>query len=254
MSETAELPDQELFAFSLQREKLHEQIAERIQQLIACDSLRPGAKLPGERELAERLGVSRTVVREAIRVLNVKGLVKVKPGCGSYVQALSPKDAAASMELFLKLQQASRSLQHIHEVRSMIELEAASLAAVRATGQDCAAIQAAVEDMEMARDCPERYVRSDLAFHAAIAAATHNDLFTVLLSPIADLMAKVIQVAFQVPGAAEDGLAAHRDILAQIRARDPDRAKEAMRCHLDHVKALVEGIGKQAQEEIEEIN
>ena len=75
-----------MFDFSLRRDKLYQQVADRIQQLIAEDALRPGDKLPGERELAERMGVSRTVVREAIRALSVRGLVKVKPGCGTYVQ------------------------------------------------------------------------------------------------------------------------------------------------------------------------
>ena len=74
-----------MFGFSLQRDKLYKQVADKIQDLIAAESLRPGDKLPGERELADRMGVSRTVVREAIRVLGVRGLVRVKSGCGTYV-------------------------------------------------------------------------------------------------------------------------------------------------------------------------
>ena len=90
----------ERFDFSLRRDKLYQQVADQIQELILTDSLRPGDRLPAERELAERMGVSRTVVREAFRVLCDRGLVKVKSGCGTYVQELSHKDAAASIELF----------------------------------------------------------------------------------------------------------------------------------------------------------
>ena len=88
----------EMFGFPLKRDKLYKQVADRIQHLITADSLRPGDKLPGERELAEQMGVSRTVIREAIRVLSDRGLVHVKSGCGTYVRELSHKDAAASFE------------------------------------------------------------------------------------------------------------------------------------------------------------
>ena len=89
----------ELFSFDLQRDQLSMQVADRLQHLIVAESLKLGDQLPGERELAKRLGVSRTVVREALRVLADRGLLKVKQGCGTFVCDLSPKDAAAPIEL-----------------------------------------------------------------------------------------------------------------------------------------------------------
>ena len=235
MPDTTEHMDDNLFAFSLKREKLHTQITDQIQELIVSNSLHPGDKLPGERELAETLGVSRTVVREAIRVLSVKGLVEVKPGCGTYVRALDSRNASASMELFLKTQQAGASPGDLCEIRCMIEVEAADLAAQRATVVDCARLQACIDGMLENVDDPERYVRHDLAFHLALTEATHNDLFPVLLTPIADLLAGVMQTRMQTPGAAMAGIDEHRDILAQIEVKAPSSARRAMRHHLDRV-------------------
>jgi GntR family transcriptional repressor for pyruvate dehydrogenase complex len=238
----------ELFDFHPRRDKLYKQVADRIQHLIIADSLRPGDRLPGERELAERMGVSRTVVREAVCVLNDRGLVKVKAGCGTYVQELSPRDAAAHIELFLKLRQAPKPFQDIHEIRRVIEVEAAGLAAQRATTQDWLALEAAMEGMATHRGDREAYMECDLAFHSALAAATHNDLFSVLLSPISDLLRKVILISVYAPRSEDEGLAHHRHILTQVKQRDPEKARQAMREHLDHAQHQVEMVRNQMDE------
>ncbi len=241
-------PADEIFGFALKRSKLYEQIADRLQELIISDSLRPGDKLPGERELAERLGVSRAVIREAIRVLSVRGLVRVKPGCGTYVCELSHKDAAASIELFLKLRQHPRFWQDIYEVRRMIEVEAAGLAAERATEQDLTAMEEALAGMEANRDDPERYTHYDIAFHMALATATHNELLGVLLRPLSDLLAEVVLVAYRAPMAVEEGLAHHRNILKRVREHDVAGARQAMRDHLHHAQESVEAARRQSRE------
>ncbi|MBL7198568.1 MAG: FadR family transcriptional regulator [Anaerolineae bacterium] len=235
----------EMFGFRLQRDKLYKQVADKVQELIAAESLRPGDKLPGERELADRMGVSRTVVREAIRVLSVRGLVRVKSGCGTYVQELSHKDAAASIELYLKLRQDACSLQDVHEVRRMIEVETAGLAAQRATESDLAAMEAALRDMSAHRHDPAKYAFYDLAFHTAVAAATHNDLFGVLLGPISDLLMQIVRVSVDAPRAMDVGLAHHRRILEKIRERDKEEARQAMSDHLDQARRQVETVRKQ---------
>jgi GntR family transcriptional repressor for pyruvate dehydrogenase complex len=236
-----------MFDFSLQRDRLYQQVADRIQHLIAEDALRPGDKLPGERELAERMGVSRTVVREAIRALSVRGLVRVKSGCGTYVQELSPRDVAAHIELFLKLRQTTEPYRDIYEIRRMIEVEAAGLAATRAAESDCEAMEAAIEGMAASVEDRERYIEHDLAFHAALAAATHNELFNVLLSPISDLLQEFILVSVYAPGAFEDGLNHHRKILTQVRRGHPADAQTAMRDHLDHAQKMVEAVRTQME-------
>jgi GntR family transcriptional repressor for pyruvate dehydrogenase complex len=119
--------------------------------------------------------------------------VKVKPGCGTYIQELSPKDAVAPIELFLKMRQTPGSVDNLYEIRRMIEVEIAGLAAERATKDDYAAMEAAIQGMIAHLDDPEQYTHYDLAFHEAVATATHNDLFRTLLSPIANLWLEVVR-------------------------------------------------------------
>lgn len=230
----------ELFDFTPKRESLHKQVANQLQELIVAESLRPGDKLPGERELADRMGISRSVVREAIRVLSDRGLVRVKSGCGTYVQELSHKDAAASIELFLKFKHSPRTFQDVYEVRRMIEVEAAGLAAERASAEDYRAMEHAIAGMEAHKDDPEAYTHHDVAFHAAVAAATHNDLLAVLLSPVSDLLTEMVRASLHAPGAAAEGLAHHRNVLSALYGRDPKEAREAMLGHIEHAHELVE--------------
>jgi GntR family transcriptional repressor for pyruvate dehydrogenase complex len=238
----------ELFDFSLQRDRLYTQVADQIEQLITDESLRPGDKLPGEREMADRMGVSRTVVREAIRVLGDRGLIVVKTGCGTYVQKPSGQAAAASIERYLKLQQTGEPFAHIHEVRRMIEVETAGLAAERATDDDIARLQSTIEGMAASRSDLDEYIKQDHAFHEKLAKATHNGLFNVLLGPISDLLHQVIVVSVQAPGALDAGLAHHRNILAQVQRHAPEAARQAMREHLAEARNLVETAQQQAEQ------
>jgi GntR family transcriptional repressor for pyruvate dehydrogenase complex len=239
----------DIFELSLRRDRLYKQIADQIQDLIVARSLQPGDKLPSERELADQLGISRTVVREAIRTLSVRGLVHVKPGCGTYVQALSPEAAMASIELLLKLRHTPESLDNLYEIRRMVEIEIAGLAAERATDDDHAALEAAIAGMVASKDDPEAFTQRDLAFHAALATATHNDLFTTLLSPISNLWLEVILISYHAPGAAAEGVGHHRSILARVEQRDVDGARRAMASHIRHSQTQVEAVRRQIDSE-----
>ena len=232
----------DIFELSLHRDRLYKQIADQLQGLIVARSLQPGDKLPSERELAEQLGISRTVVREAIRTLSVRGLVKVKPGCGTYVQALSPDAAMASIELLLKLRHTPESLGNLYEIRRMVEIEIAGLAAERATDEDCAGLGAAIEGMVANMDDPKAFTDHDLAFHAALATATQNDLFGALLSPISNLWLDVILISYHAPGAAAEGVEYHRELLDSIKQRDRERARQVMQAHIRHSQTQVETV------------
>jgi GntR family transcriptional repressor for pyruvate dehydrogenase complex len=145
----------------------------------------------------------------------------------------------------LKLRQTSEPFRSIYEIRRMIELETAGLASERATTQDLAALEAAISGMEASVDDLERYVAYDLAFHEALATATHNELFNVLLSPISDLLREVILVSVQAPTSVEDGLQHHRSILRWVKAGHPERARDAMREHLERSENLIEQVRNQ---------
>jgi GntR family transcriptional repressor for pyruvate dehydrogenase complex len=238
----------EMFDFSLQRDRLSKQVADQIQNLILTESICPGDKLPGERELAERMGISRTVVREAIRVLSVRGLVKVKPGCGTYVRELSPQDAAASFGLFLKLRQTPESFRNVYEVRRMLEVEIAGLAAERGTEEECAAMQAAIDRLSTGAKDAEQFVQIDLDFHLALAAATHNELLGVLLRPITHLWLEVVWISYQAPSAVEDAIFHHSKILDKVRQRNSGQARQAMLDHIRHSQGLVESVRQRSVE------
>ena len=239
---------EEIFDLSIRRDRLYKQVADQIQELIIAESLRAGDKLPGERELAERLGISRTVVREAIRTLSVRGLVRVKAGCGTYIQELTAEDAAAPIELLFKLRQTAGSLDNLYEIRRMMEIEIAGLAAERATDEDYAALEDAIEGMAASVDDPDQLTEYDMAFHSALAVATQNELFSLLLSMIASVWHKMILVSAHARGAAEAGLQHHRNLLGCVSERDPERAREAMRAHIRESQRLVEAVDAQAIE------
>jgi GntR family transcriptional repressor for pyruvate dehydrogenase complex len=230
------------FDFPIRRDSLHEQVADRIQGLVIDESLRPGDRLPGERDLAERVGVSRTVVREAIHLLRVRGLVEVRPGSGTYIRELSLNDAAAPIGLLLKLRQVSDRYADLHEIRGTLEVDIASLAAERATDEDIAALEAAIEGMAAHPKDADQFTRYDLAFHEALAAATQNDLYSVLLTPITDLLLEFRLAAYghDAQGSIEGALTYHGQILNRIKARDPKGARQAMRDHLRQARSLME--------------
>ncbi len=238
------------FSFPLYRNRLYEQVADQIQELIIAESLRPGDKLPCERDLAERLGVSRTVVREALRALCVRGLVKVKPGCGTYVQQPTPKDMAAPIGLLLKLRQCPDTLNDLYEVRSLLEVECAGLAAQRATEEDHAVLEATIAEMEAHAADAEKAAQSDWAFHSALADATHNDLFSVLLGVLGDLWLEVARLTSRKPDVARGAVKAHHKILQQIKERDAEGARQAMRDHLRRSRTLAEAAREDKAQEL----
>lgn len=228
----------ERFAFSLSRDNLSEQVADRIQQMIVAEALRSGDKLPAERELAERLGVCRPVIREAIRILEVRGLLCVKPGCGTYVQQVTLQSTAAHLGLYVKLQHCPSTMEELFEVRRMLEVEAAGLAAVRATGEDLQRLVTLIEAMSAECGQPEAYARHDLDFHLAVAAGAHNAYLTLLFGPFVELMAEVITLSCYASGAAEAGLRHHQAILAALTRHESALSRQAMADHMDAAQRL----------------
>jgi len=235
----------DLFSFDLQRDRLYEQVADRILELISSESLCPGDKLPSERVLAEKLQVSRTVVREAIRALSVRGVIKVKPGCGTFIQKLSPSDVAKPIKLLLQLRHNETSLRELYEIRRMIEVEVAGLAALRATAEDIAALEATIEGMIDHADDPKQFTQHDLGFHSALAAAAHNELLTTFLSPITNVWMELIFTSYYAPNAASDGIMYHKKILQHIKNKRPEEARATMRAHIEHSQWQVETVRHQ---------
>jgi GntR family transcriptional repressor for pyruvate dehydrogenase complex len=220
-------------------------VVEHITERLLKGSLPSGERLPPERVLAEQYGVSRTVIREAVRVLASKGLLESRGGSGTYVRSPNADAIVESMSLLLRLHQGNTEIDHtmIYEVRSVLEVEIAALAARRATDEDIAALQTSLANQRQSRHDRHAYSAHDVAFHLALAAATRNALFAVLLNSMSDVMQDIRLVGFQVPGALDNGLMHHERILAAVQAHDPRAARKAMQQHLhDSQRILLEGL------------
>jgi GntR family transcriptional repressor for pyruvate dehydrogenase complex len=211
---------------------LADSVTHQIEELIVEGRLQLGDRLPPERELARQFGVSRTVIREAVRALAAKSLLEVQPGSGTVVRSPTPESVAQSMTLLLRAAQPEADYDKVHEVRRLLEVEIAGLAAERRTIEDLEELETILLDSSETQDDPDCFPECDVAFHAALAQATHNELFPLLLDSMVDIMIKVRQLGFQVPGMPARALKYHRAVFEQVRAGDAEGARQAMREHL----------------------
>lgn len=219
---------------AIQPERLYEKIVEQIERRIVSGELKVGDQLPSERELSEQFRVSRTAVREAVKALREKGLVEVRPGRGTFIANATSQVVRDSLGLMLKIGQSADDLV---EVREVLEPEIAALAAARATEEQIGVLQAAVVTMDAALSDARAYIEADLDFHLTLAEATQNSLIPTLLDFIVVLLREQRTRIFNVEGGPARGQFHHKRILAAVLSRDPQIAREAMRAHLQQVRA-----------------
>lgn len=230
-------PKGKLFAAVARESTLSDKVAGLLLDTILSGKLQPGERLPSERELGEQFGVSRTVVREAVRSLAAKGAIEVRSGSGLRVAAVGSSAVRESMMLFFRGAQ-SVSYEDLHEVREMLEVQTAMVAAQRATAEDIADLMGLYREMESAVDDLERAAVVDVEFHRTIAKATRNELYLVLLDSMSELLLEARNATLGLPERPHQALAYHREILDQIAAHDPEGAQRAMRRHLDESVAV----------------
>ena len=211
---------------------LSDKVSSQMLDLILSNKLQVGDRLPSERELGEQFGVSRTVIREAVRGLATKGVIDVRTGSGLRVAAV--EGAAVSEMLGLYLRGRQIGYANVHEVRLLLEVHVAGLAAAHAEAADVEQIATVNAQMAEALDDVDAATQLDLEFHRAIARATHNDLYLVLLDSIGDYLVDVRRSNLAA-GFGKTALAHHEAILSCIRQHDDDGAREAMATHLEAV-------------------
>jgi len=225
-------PAAALFEHVEREPRLSDKVANMMLETILSRRLEVGDRLPSERELGEQFGVSRTVVREAVRALVAKGVIEVRSGSGLRVAAVDSAAVSESMSLFLRAE--SLDFEKVHEVRALLEVHMAGLAAERATAADIRQLRTVHDRMvSKARDV-EAAARDDLEYHRTIALATRNELFLVLMNSIGTSLID-IRRANLASGSAPDTLAQHEAILDAIAARDHEGARAAMSAHLEDV-------------------
>src|SRR5208283_207802 len=215
--------------------RLYEQIVQQVEDSILKGSLKPGDQLPAERDLAQRFGVSRTAVREAVKALREKGLVEAYSGRGTFITDGTTQAVRQSFDLMVKIGQPEGST-HLAEVRAILEPEIAALAATRIQDTELATMREAVAVMDNAGQYPDAYIEADLDFHLALAEGAANPLILSLLDSIVGLLREQRLRIFQVPGGPERGQVHHKRILEAVERHDPEKARQAMREHLDQVR------------------
>lgn len=220
----------------LKPQRLYEQLTDDIKTQIMNGELVSGDKLPNERELSERYGVSRTVVREAMKSLAQEGVIEVRPGRGTYIvyQTLNAvKRSLGNLGMFEKQEHWS----DLVELREMFEPGIAYLAAQRAEPEHIAAIAEAVNTMETALENADVYIAADNKFHNSLALATGNALISSLMDPIIELLIEQRRYVFKSKhGGPRAGQVYHKRILKAIKEKNAEAARQAMIDHLKQVR------------------
>ena len=197
--------------------------------------------MPPERELCERLGVSRTVVREALNLLEARGLISIEHGRGAVVSGGNTDAVRETLEVVLRVR--PKVLWELLEMREILEVEISGLAAERATQEDTEAMRAELERMAALIDAPEGYVDADVEFHALLARAARNGVLLTMLEPIVDLLRASRRVsASRRPASALRALGEHEKILRRVEAGDAEGARREMRAHLANTVRDIEAV------------
>ncbi|HJW24987.1 MAG TPA: transcriptional regulator GlcC [Rhodocyclaceae bacterium] len=229
-------------------------VAERIERLIMDGILKAGDPLPSERRLCEKLGASRSALREGLRILRGLGIIETRHGKGSFVARLSAdRDATPLMHLF---NSQPRTLYDLLEVRAILESEAARLAALRATPADLIMIRRRYEEMQekqdaMAEVSREEHARLDHAFHRAINDAAHNPVLVHTLQSLSDLMLSSVFASvcnlYHRPALKKIIDRHHSRLYQAIADRDAERAERIAREHINGLRDMFMEIEQEEQ-------
>lgn len=219
----------------IKSQRLYEQVVKRIEMLIASGELKRGDQLPNERNLAEQFGVSRTVVREALKTLVNKGLVEVRTGQGTFVVDGTSNALKQSLQMIMSFGGMQDPTAALVEIREILEPEIAYRAALRANAEHIATLEHAVATMDEVIAQNDAFIRADNEFHLTLAVATQNAFIPRLLDSIVDVLHELRGQIFEVKGGPERGQYHHKRILQAIVDHAPEAAREAMRAHLAQV-------------------
>ena len=212
----------------MQKVDLVREVVNRLRDQIIAGQFEPSGLMPAEGELCETFSVSRTVIREAMRMLRAQGLVEVSQGRVPRVRRADPQYVVESFGTFL--QRGDHSLLDLLEVRRPLETEIAALAARRATPPQIKKMEETIKQQAKASTLEEQ-IDADIRFHDLLAEAAGNPIFGLLLTMLASLMRRSRQETISRLGS-KRALAGHRAVLAAIRRTDVSAAREAMLEHL----------------------
>jgi GntR family transcriptional repressor for pyruvate dehydrogenase complex len=207
-----------------------EQVIAQVRELIRRGKLRPGDRLPGERELAKRLGVSRPSLRAGLRSLAAMGVLETRHGAGTFVADGPPALDSEPLSLLAALH--GFTPDEMFEARRVLEVGLAGLAAERATSEHQAEMAEEVAEMFAALDDPQRYLVHDIRFHRAVAAASGNPILAALMGMVSEVLYERRRETVARARDLKESAEWHRKIFRAIRAHNPEAARAAMSEHL----------------------
>ncbi len=214
----------------LKKTRLYEEIIKQLIDLIKKGVLKPGDKLPTERDLAQQLNVSRTAIREALRSLETMGFIESRVGEGTFVKAITIDNIIDPFSTILS--QDKKLMMELIEVRLLLEVEIAKLAARRINADKALNIKKAMENMEKEIKEGGIGLNGDNEFHNALAAAAGNTAMMKILNMCGDLLSSTRQATLEIPGQPEKSLEDHRKIYEAVKRGDEKAASKFMREHL----------------------
>ena len=221
---------------TIRRNRVHEEVAKQLERLIV-EQLMPGDKLPAERELAEQLGVSRSSIRDAIRRLEMMGLVEPRQGAGTVVREISPDAVVGPLSSVIAHKR--QMVGELLDFRKMLEPGLAARAAGHATNEQIAQMEDILRRQSEKLKAGGLAIEEDTEFHYAIATSSGNSVVLKVVDTLMDLLRETRSRSLQSEGRPQKSIAGHRRIFAAIKRRDPGAAELAMRQHITDVEKMV---------------
>jgi GntR family transcriptional repressor for pyruvate dehydrogenase complex len=218
---------------------LSEKIISQISDALVRGELKPGDRLPPERELAEQFGVSRTVIRDAIKTLAGRGILHVKHGAGIFVATSEENMLGRLGALSGIFPVQGAGLRDLFDVRKVLEAEGAEWAAHRRNAYHLERLRGILDDAHQHSEDPEVLSEKDAQFHVAIAEASQNLVLVRVMLTLLDLLAQSRRESLSIPGRAKRSLEDHERIVEAIEAQRPGQAREAMLEHLTSVESAI---------------
>ena len=209
---------------------LYEQIADKMEARITSEKYENGARLPSEQQLCEELGVSRTIIREALKLLKERGLIETKTGSGAYVTKPEAHNISDVVSRIISLDGINYS--DVFAVRSVLETEAAALAAVNATDAQIDSLRLLLDEMKSAHSNEDR-AEKDFMFHYLVAQSSGNPLFALLVEAIGGICRKMMErTNLTHENSIDYSISRHVKILEAVAKRSPEEAVIAIKDHL----------------------
>jgi len=222
---------------SARGETVMETVARRIESLIRSGELRSGSRLPPEPQLAAMLGVSRSSLREGLKGLMFLGLIKARPGYGTYVQSSLGRGASRHFQWMMLLREVK--YLELYELRKILEPTVAGLAARRASSEDLERMGAAIEGMKQSFERPDQYMGHEIAFHEEIARGAKNAAIEMMLQMMNDALAEGRRRTLPLISNFESNWQRHQRIYKLIARRDPEGARRAVLDDLKYAETLL---------------